>query len=244
VTFEGLPVTLSRRRGQRKLRLAIRNHTIYVSGPWWVSNKDLLSFLEDQREWVQKSLTKKEKRTRELIEDPNGTLPDLLYLGVAHPVTIIEDASIREGHVHISVEDSNVVIRYPIWDPDDIHLPENIAEARRVISEWLLDKAKNHLTKRTHEIANQHGFEFERLFIRSQTTKWGTCSTKRNLSLNRKLIQCPELVIDYLIIHELCHLREMNHSADYWKLVAEHYPAYREAETWLKRYGNVVFGNY
>jgi predicted metal-dependent hydrolase len=244
VTFEGLPVTLSRRRGQRNVRLAIRNRSIVVSGPWWASNKDLLAFLEDHREWVQKTIAKKETRTRELLDEPTGILPDLLYLGVAHPVEIIEDQAIRAGHAHISVEDGTVKIRYPLWDPTDLHIPENIDEAKRIISQWLLDTAKTHLTRRTNELAHQHGFVFERLFIRSQTTKWGTCSSKRNLSLNRKLIQCPSMVIDYLIIHELCHLREMNHSKAYWALVADHYPNYREAEMWLKRYGNVVFGNY
>lgn len=244
MTFEGLPVTLTRRRGQRNLRLAIRNHTIVVSGPWWASNNDLLAFLEDHRDWVKKSLLRKEKRTRELLDEPANTLPDLLYLGVPHPISITEDVSIRAGHAQISVEESTVVIRYPVWDPNDIHIPENVAEVRRIVSQWILDKAKTHLTHRTQELADQHGFAFERLYIRSQTTKWGTCSTKRNLSLNRKLIQCPDMVIDYLIIHELCHLRHMNHSATYWKLVAEHCPEYRTAETWLKRYGNVVFSNY
>jgi predicted metal-dependent hydrolase len=233
-----------RRRGQRKIRLAIRNSTITVSGPWWVSNKELASFLEDQRDWVRRSLEKKEKRTRELLDEPDATLPDLLYLGSAHPVTVIQDTTVRAGHTHIDIADGGVVIRYPEWEHDDVHLPENQAEIRRVISHWLLNKAKSHLTVRTHELAQLHGFEFERLFIRSQNTKWGTCSTKKNVSLNRKLIQCPEMVIDYLIIHELCHLREMNHSANYWRLVAEHYPDYRLAEAWLKRYGTVVFGNY
>ena len=244
MTFEGLPVTLQRRRGQRKLRLAIRNGTITVSGPWWVSNKDLAAFLEDHREWVKKSLAKKEKRTRELLDEQNGTLPDVLYLGSAYPVQVIHDAKIRAGHTHIDIEDSGLVIRYPDWEPDDLHIPENQEEVRRVVSHWLNAKAKAHLTTRTHELAKLHGFVFERLFIRNQNTKWGTCSTKRNLSLNRRLIQCPDLVIDYLIIHELCHLREMNHSPAYWKLVAEHYPEYRTAESWLKRYGTVVFENY
>ena len=244
MTFEGLPVTLMRRRGQRKIRLAIRNSTITVSGPWWVSNKELASFLEDQREWVRKSLEKKKKRTRELLDEPDAILPDLLYLGKAHPVTVIQDVAVRAGHTHIDLAEGTILIRYPEWELDDLHRPENLVEIRRVISHWLLNKAKNHLTMRIHELALLHGFEFERLFIRSQNTKWGTCSTKKNLSLNRKLIQCPEMVIDYLIIHELCHLREMNHSATYWKLVAEHYPSYREAEAWLKRYGTVVFGNY
>ncbi len=244
MTFEGLPVTLMRRRGQRKLRLAIRNGVITVSGPWWVSNKELTTFLEHQREWVQSSLAKREMRTRELLDKADDVLPDLLYLGTAYPVVITHDASVRAGHTHIDIEGTSVVIRYPEWTPDHLHVEQNLAEIKRIISLWLLDKARGHLARRTHELAGEHGFHFERLFIRSQTTKWGTCSSKKNLSLNRKLIQCPEMVIDYLIIHELCHLKEMNHSARYWAHVAEHYPNYRDAEAWLKRYGNVVFGNY
>lgn len=244
VQFEGLPVTLTRRRGQRKLRIALRNGGIAVSGPWWVSNRDLFAFLEEQRDWVLKSLDRKEKRTRELIDNHSETLPDLLYLGVPHPVVVVEDTTVRIGHTHIDIEGPNLVIRYPEWGDNHHHIPDNVDEIRRVVSLWLNAKAKSHLTRRTHELAVQHGFEFDRLFIRSQTTKWGTCSNKRNISLNRRLIQCPEMVIDYLVIHELCHLHEMNHSPKYWKLVASHYPAYREAEAWLKRYGTVVFGNY
>lgn len=244
IQFEGLPVTLTRRRGQRKLRIALRNGGIAVSGPWWVSHNDLLAFLDEQRDWVRKSLEKKERRTRELIDNHQDHLPDLLYLGVSYPVIVTEDATVRQGHVHIDVVGPNLLIRYPEWNADHLLKDEHREEIRRVINLWLNAKAKNHLTRRTHELADSHGFSFDRLFIRNQTTKWGTCSTKRNISLNRRLIQCPEFVIDYLIIHELCHLIEMNHSPKYWKLVAQHDPNYLEAEKWLKRYGSVVFSNY
>jgi predicted metal-dependent hydrolase len=114
-------------------------------------------------------------------------------------------------------------------------MPENREGVHELVRRWLQAQARSYLTQRVAELATEHGFSYARLFIRSQTTKWGTCSSKKNLSLNWKLIQCPPEVIDYLIIHELSHLREMNHSARFWSLVAHLYPEYKKAEGWLKR---------
>jgi predicted metal-dependent hydrolase len=73
--------------------------------------------------------------------------------------------------------------------------------------------------------------------VRAQKTRWGSCSARGTISLNWRLIQAPPGVVDYLIIHELMHRREMNHSARYWKLVAQAFPDYRRAEQWLKKSG-------
>ena len=73
-----------------------------------------------------------------------------------------------------------------------------------------------------------------RVTVRAQKTRWGSCSARGTLSLNWRLIHAPPEVVDYLIIHELMHRREMNHSARFWKLVAQACPDYPAAEQWLK----------
>jgi hypothetical protein len=87
---------------------------------------------------------------------------------------------------------------------------------------------------RTRELALLHGIAIHRVSVRAQKTRWGSCSARGTISLNWRLIQAPPRVVDYLIIHELMHRREMNHSARYWKLVAGAFPDYRRAEQWLK----------
>jgi len=95
--------------------------------------------------------------------------------------------------------------------------------------------AERELPVRTRELARLHGIAVGRISVRAQKTRWGSCSARGTISLNWRLIHAPPHVADYLIIHELMHRREMNHSARYWKLVARACPGYRRAEEWLKK---------
>ena len=88
--------------------------------------------------------------------------------------------------------------------------------------------------------ATRLGVTLRRVSIRNQRTRWGSCSRRGTLSLNWRLIQTPELVRDYLFAHELAHVREMNHSQRFWQVVDDFFPAWREAEAWLKRNGRSV----
>jgi predicted metal-dependent hydrolase len=106
---------------------------------------------------------------------------------------------------------------------------------RPAIHAHLRAMAGRELPVRTHELAHEHGIAIRRVSVRAQRTRWGSCSARGTISLNWRLIQAPPFVRDYLIIHELMHCREMNHSARYWKLVDEAFPRWREAEAWLKK---------
>ncbi len=90
------------------------------------------------------------------------------------------------------------------------------------------------LVPRTLELAQQHQLRVTRVTVRNQRSRWGSCSARGTISLNWRLIQTPLFVRDYIILHELMHLREMNHSARYWRCVEEVCPDYRTAEAWLK----------
>ena len=81
------------------------------------------------------------------------------------------------------------------------------------------------------------GVSYERLTIRDQRTRWGSCSSRGTLSFNWRLVLAPSAVLDYVVVHELCHLRHPNHSARFWSLVAERRPDYRAQRVWLRRHG-------
>ncbi|MCK4810040.1 MAG: M48 family metallopeptidase [Candidatus Omnitrophica bacterium] len=78
------------------------------------------------------------------------------------------------------------------------------------------NEARKKLISRLEELSKQHGFTYNRIFIRNQRTRWGSCSAKNNINLNIKLIQLPDKLIDYIILHELVHTRIKNHSKDFW----------------------------
>jgi predicted metal-dependent hydrolase len=99
--------------------------------------------------------------------------------------------------------------------------------------DFLKEIARTYITKRVQFFANKNSFTFNKIFIRSQKTKWGSCSSLSNLSFNYQLIFAPKKVIDYVIVHELCHLRQMNHSKKFWDEVKKALPNYTEYKDWL-----------
>ena len=105
---------------------------------------------------------------------------------------------------------------------------------------WQL--AWRELPARVVELASHHGLTVRRVSVRNQRSRWGSCSARGVVSLNWRLVQTPGFVRDYIIVHELMHLREMNHSNRFWKLVEEAFPQTDEAEKWLKAHAGLLRG--
>ncbi len=96
------------------------------------------------------------------------------------------------------------------------------------------EKARALIEKRVRELNVSYGFAYNKISIRNQRTRWGSCSSKKNLNFNYRLLFLPTELRDYVIVHELCHLREMNHSKRFWALVGETIPNYKELRKRLK----------
>lgn len=106
----------------------------------------------------------------------------------------------------------------------------------------LADKALQHIPKRVSYFAKQIGVTYGKITIRNQKTRWGSCSSKGNLNFNCLLMLTPPEVIDYVIVHELCHRKEMNHSGTFWAEVEKVIPDYKEQVKWLKENGGQIIG--
>ena len=98
----------------------------------------------------------------------------------------------------------------------------------------LRDRARQELPRRLLELSAQHGLTVSRVSIRNQRSRWGSCSRTGHICLNWRLVEMPEPVRDYVLIHELMHLKRMDHSPAFWRLVAAACPAYKEARAWLR----------
>src|SRR5439155_21681541 len=109
-----------------------------------------------------------------------------------------------------------------------------------VIEAHLRRLAERELTPRTLELAALHQLTIRRVAVRGQRSRWGSCSIKKTISLNWRLIQTPAFVSDYIILHELMHLREMNHSRRFWQQVERVCPEYAKAEAWLKQHTELL----
>jgi predicted metal-dependent hydrolase len=110
-----------------------------------------------------------------------------------------------------------------------VHTPADVVRLRQL--------ARRVLPPRLYDLAAQHGIVVTRVSVRNQRTRWGSCGRDGHISLNWRLVQMPEWVRDYVLIHELMHLRRMDHSPAYWKHVAGACPGYKAARAWLRAHG-------
>lgn len=101
----------------------------------------------------------------------------------------------------------------------------------------LADQAVEYIPKRVKYYAEKENFVYNKITIKNLVSRWGSCSTKGNLNFNCLLMLTPDYVIDYIVVHELCHLREMNHSEKFWAEVEKIMPDYQRAVLWLKQNG-------
>ena len=97
------------------------------------------------------------------------------------------------------------------------------------------EKARKIIVERVNHFGNLYGFKFERIAIRAQRTRWGSCAKDGNLNFNYKMMYLPREIMDYIIVHELCHLDQFNHSKRFWFLVSEIIPDYKELRRKLKK---------
>jgi predicted metal-dependent hydrolase len=114
-----------------------------------------------------------------------------------------------------------------------------LGDLRPVVEKHLWKLAARELPARLAELAKEHQFDVRRVSVRNQKSRWGSCSRRGTISLNWRLIQTPAFVRDYIILHELAHLKEMNHSKRFWREVARLCPDFSLAERWLKEHSDL-----
>ena len=122
-----------------------------------------------------------------------------------------------------------------------IRVPGGVEDVRSFVERDLRELAREELTSRIQALAVCHDLTLGRVTIRNQRSRWGSCSPGGNIALNFRLVQTPREICDYVLMHELMHLRQQNHSRTFWRLVAAACPWFREAERWLKTEGRLLF---
>lgn len=192
-----------------------------------------------------------------------GQLPDLLETkerwildklakcGKVQPLCAVEEVKSGDVIPYLG-RDLEVVKRQDHRNPDSVKLEHNrlivslrsaTSRLNLVLEQWYRMQAAKLIKERADKLSARLGLTYNRLIIRGQKTRWGSCSHKGNLSFNWKLIMAPEPVIDYIIIHELAHLKEMNHTKRFWELVVEHCPRWREHKKWLNDHETELTAN-
>ena len=209
-------VKFCRRRNARRYIASIDRHgQIRVTIPDGGSRCEALEFVRENSIWLRDQ----QKKCQEEVEEAKLKSGDTIwYRGDRHNLTVSKDW----GRPVLYFADQKIFLA-----DENIDLSRPLGQRFRLL-------AKRELPGRTKTLADRFELSYSKVSIRDQQTRWGSCSSSGVISLNWRLIMVPSSVVDYIIIHELMHLREMSHSPRFWKFVEIAFPQYRESEDWLK----------
>ena len=207
----------------RHYRLTLRRDGVVVATiPRRGSEPEARRFVEQHRAWLERARIRQQARPRSAAVWTLGT--SVLWRGQGEEIRPAGDG----GHPRV------------ILGSDVFRVTRTDGDLRPALEKQFARRARIELPARTWELAAGTGSVIKRVVIRSQRSRWGSCSARGTISLNWRLIQAPEFVRDYIICHELAHRREMNHSARFWAYVESLFPAWRAAERWLKHEGSLL----
>lgn len=225
LTAEGhpIPLTLVSNRRARRYVLRLRpDGSARVTIPRGGSAIEARRFVRRNRQWLERQYRRMSARPTRPREWLIGT--EILLRG--EPVKIEARPEEEQGLIRFGGEVLAVA------NPG--------ADLRSAVEEHLWRLAAKELPPRVLEFASLHQLPVRRITVRNQKSRWGSCSRKGTISLNWRLIQAPAFVRDYLVVHEIMHLKEMNHSSRFWSEVERACPDYETAEQWLKRHSSLL----
>lgn len=218
-------VEIIRSNRSKRVSLKANRHGIYIIVPTSTSIQEIIPFIESRKEWISRSLNYFEKITRGL--DPALIQQGkVLFLGTPYDIHLVKDKL-------CFVILSNNLKRITVHSP-------NADKRKKTMIEFYRQHTSRILDERIKLFASKLNLNFNRITIRYHRSRWGSCSVKRNLNFNVMLSALPNNVIDYVIVHELIHLIELNHSKRFWELIKLNCPTYEYDRKWLRMYGPFI----
>ncbi|MFM0552597.1 SprT family zinc-dependent metalloprotease [Paraburkholderia sediminicola] len=213
-----------KRSARRSIGFAIDSTGLTITAPRWVTLTDIETAITEKQRWIFTKLiewqTRVEQRALPKVDWKDGA--EVPYLG--HPVRVKLGAP--QGTLAFSAEDAALQVPLPLQaDPQQI---------KDRVQGWLQGEAKRLFGERLAIYAEKLGVNYRAYALSSAATRWGSCSSDGKIRLNWRLIHFPLSIIDYVVAHELAHLREMNHSPRFWQTVESIFPEFREARQTLK----------
>ena len=204
------------RREVKNARLRVREDgTVQLFVPVAFTDEDVEKLLEKKAQWIASKRQFFEQKTKIQLRRN-----EILLFGN------------RYAYYYSSKYQNKVIVNH---ESKTIQAKRDLLDAT-VQEKWLKSVARKYILARVETLSEALLLPYNKLYIRSQKRKWGNCSSEKNISINWRLIKAPEFVIDYIIIHELCHTIIMNHSAHFYTMLRSHCLDCEAAQKWLDRY--------
>jgi predicted metal-dependent hydrolase len=221
-----LNYTIVRSARRRKLTITVeRDRSVVVHAPQETSDAKIRQVVEAKRHWIyektghfQKYRNRPHAPGKELVSGESA-----LYLGRQYRIEVIDT-----GQTEIRFDQRFLI-------------PQTYAVARKeALREWYIQRAEARIIPRVKRHARELGVTYTGVRIVDNLYRWGSCTVNNNINLNWRLIKAPMFVIDYVIVHELAHLIEANHTPRFWNIVRAKVPTVEKAKAWLKENGQLL----
>lgn len=222
-TIAGKPVSYKIRISTRarRLRITVSASGVTVTLPKGIPQREAEHFLQQNAAWLHAQLERTTKQAR-----PSPLPADvMLWHGEAVQLQRIEEAD-RKSRVRVEPAQGRLRVFMPAGSK---------ASTRLAAETWMRANSRAEIEQVVVDQARRMNAKPKAISIRDQRTRWGSCSSRGNLAFNWRLVMAPPAVLQYVVIHELAHIFELNHSKDFWDIVAKYYPDYKKARTWLRK---------
>lgn len=206
------------RRNVKNARLRVcEDGTVQLFVPMAFTDEDVERLLEKKSQWIASKRQFFEQKSKIQLRRN-----ELLLLGN------------RYAYFYSSRYQNKIIVNH---ESRTIQAKRNLLDIA-VQEKWYKSVARKYISSRAETLSEALLLPYNKLYIRSQKRKWGNCSKEKNISINWRVIKAPEFVIDYIIIHELCHTVIMKHTVRFQTLLRSHCPDCEQAQAWLDKYGN------
>jgi len=238
--INGFPVLIRQSKRRKKLALMVLEDRIEVRTPPQFDEAFIADFLEDHEDWLKENTERQqsinEKHSRFLRRFSIANHGKVLLHGREIPVSIVRDKHTLNTALSINRDGLSITLNPVIDNNNAVRLIKRLFKSD--IKQYIVNDFSNILTF----YSERYGFHFNQVRIKNTRSRWGSCSGKRNINLHWKLVLMPEPVRDYVIVHELCHLKHLDHSRQFWNTLASIVPDYKEQKRWLKEHQGVLKG--
>jgi len=224
------PVHIRRSGRAKRLRLSVKPGLIELVVPACAQEAQALAFLDKHRAWAEGKLLELNAKAGHPPAFPGfAASASLPWRGQDLRLHVREAPGLK---IRVAVDDLGVHIALPVGlgaTRDEVALRAFYAWTRRWLRARVADLAGRH--------APRFGLHPREIRIKRMKTRWGSCGPKNDININWLLALVPEPVLEYVVVHELCHIRERNHSPAFWALVAKHLPGHAQERRWLRLHG-------
>lgn len=216
--MENMNITVKRsKRKTCEIRLLTQDE-LEVRVPLFYSNQMVEKLIDSKQHWIYKKREGMRPTLASLKYQLGGVMPIW-----QRPMTIM---SSETSTSYLNFDNSTIQLRVGLTAEQEL--------IKRELKGLLKEELKQYIEGKVIQFSEIMGVKYNQIRIKSIHSRWGSCSSKGNLNFALNLILVPQEIVDYVIIHELAHLRVMNHSKAFWKIVESYYPKYKEARKWLK----------